>query len=355
MKRYFVSVVAVAVLLSLALPAAAQGLQNVELHGYLENRFYANPNTSARFIAFRISLSAVAQVGKDGTAYTEVYFHPNTNSSVYLESAYLDLPLSEGRIRIGKGRQLNFGLTPAYGNRKLIQYGILAETFTMDRIQGFQYAYKKGAFDFGASLFTDLRVGQRLAGNFPGGGAVTVPYFADRDIVGSASGELAGSVKVGVTTPCFQAHVSGQTGGLRQNDADFIGWPYGFAPGANTNRDHNQYGVDATYTSGPFIAQGEWYQGNFSFLKVSGFSILAGYQPKDKTRAYVRYAALDNNRAVVPAQPLTWDKQQLTFGVVQPIREGVWVEFQYEKNWESTGGAPNVNNDLLFVEFFTGF
>ena len=345
--------VVAAMMLSLALPVVAQGLQNVELHGYMQNRFYANPKDSARFISFRTSLSAVAQLGKDGTGYAEIYYHPNSaGSAVYMESAYVDLPLAEGRIRIGKGRQLSFGMVPAYGNRKTTLYGSVSELFTADRIQGFQYAYKKGTFNVGASLFTDLRLNMRPLGTFPGGGATVVNHFAERDLQGASSGNLAGSVKVGVSTPCLQAHASASVGKLVPADANLIAGQYGVV---TTNTDHNKYGVDANYASGPFIGQVQWYQGNYSFLKITGYSALVGYQPKDERRFYIRYTALNNNQPANVNQ-LTWDTQQLTVGIVQPIRKGVWAELEYQKNWESTGGgAPQVNNDLLFLEFFTGF
>lgn len=378
MKGISIKVIIAAKLMSLvAIAAWAQGIQNVELHGYMLNRFYANPDSSAEFVTERVSLSAVGQLGADGTAYVEVYFHPWLPSvtaaeqfRTYLESAYVDLPFAKGRIRIGKGRQLNFGLTPSYPNRKTTQYGILSETFTQDRIQGFQYAYKKGDFDFGASLYTDQSIGTRGIGDFPGAEAVkVVQHFVDKDTPSDISGELAGSVRLGITTPCLQAHISGAVGKFRQSDADTIAAPYGIAAGVNTDTDHNKYGVDVVYSNGPFVAQAEWYRGNFSFLGITGYSVLVGYQPKDSRRVYLRYAALNNNRTPIDNPPLvppyvnsagqrtfierrTWDTQQLTLGIVQPIRKGVWAEFQYEKNMERPGSA---DNDLLFVEFFTGF
>lgn len=348
--------------------AFAQAVQDIELHGYMLNRFYANPDSTARFAMERVSLSAVGKLGQDGTAYIEVYYHPwltdrvlgtapnqftAEQGRVYMESAYVDLPWAGGRIRIGKGRHLAFGMTPSYPNRKTTQYGILSETFTQDRIQGFQYVYKKDALDFAASLTTDLRIGSRSAGEFPGvESSKVVRHFCERDDNANLSGRLAGSVKLGVSKPNVQAHISGAVGKLVQADADFIGGQYGFSAGANTNRDHNKWGADVIYNWGPYVAQSEWYQGNFSFLKVTGYNVLVGYQPKEGRKAYLRWAALNNDRPTNPERPLTWDIQQFTVGIVQPIRKGVWAEFQYEKNKEKGG---SVDNDLLFVEFFTGF
>jgi hypothetical protein len=72
-------------------------------------------------------------------------------------------------------------------------------------------------------------------------------------------------------------------------------------------------------------------------------------------RAYLRYSTLDNDRAPL-ANQLTWDNQQWLFALVQPISKGIWAELNYEKNSSSTGGgAADPNNDVLFIELFTGF
>ncbi len=344
----------------------AQGMQNVELHGYMLNRFYTGTEASSRFVMERLSLSAVAQLGKDGQAYAEIYFHPwltnkvlpdNTTAEqyrTYLESAYVDLPMGSGRIRVGKGRQLNFGMTPSYPNRKTTQYGIVSETFTQDRIIGAQFCYNKGTFDGGLTLFNDQPVGKRKIGDYAGATATTVvEHFVDKDVPSDITGKLAIAAKIGVTNPCWKAHISGCSGKLRQTDANMIAGVYGTS---TNNLDHNKYGVDAMYTwaQGKCVAQAEWYQGNFSFLKITGFSGLIGYQPKDKTRTYVRYALLNNNQEP-NNNSLTWDTKQWTIGVVQPIRKGVWAELQYERNLESTGGYTARKNDLIFLEIFSGF
>lgn len=348
-------------------------LAQVEVHGYMLNRFYANPDASARFVTERISLSTAAKLGTDGQAYFEVYFHPWITDAVvpagyggtnvtaewartYVESAYLDLPLGSGRIRIGKGRQLNFGMTPSYPNRKTSQYGIIAETFTQDRIQGFQYSMKKGPWDGGVTLFSDQDVDTRSIGDFAGATQV-VKHLVDKDLPGRISGRLALTGKIGVNTPCFQMHASACTGKLSPAQVSTVTNAFGYAPAA-PNTDHDKFGFDAIYSSGPFVAQSEWYTGKFSYNKVSGYNVLIGYQPKDSRRVYVRWAALDNSWGpnTDPKQTASWSTQQFTLGIVQPIRKGVWLEMNWEKNMESPpAGVSEVNNDLLMFEFFSGF
>ncbi len=371
MRRFWATGILVALLLSFAAGSVlAQAVQNVELHGYMQNRFYMNPDASARFVVDRVSLSAIGKMGDDGNAYVEVYLHPWLPAATqaeqfrtYLESAYVDLPLAAGRIRVGKGRMLNFGLTPSYPNRKTSQYGIIAETFTQDRIVGAQYAVKRGTFDFGTTVYTDESIGTRSIGEFAGATQV-VRHVVDKDVPASISGKLAVSAKIGWTAPKYQVHFSGAVGKLNQNDLNNVLNAATAFNVANTNRDHSKYGVDAVYATGPFVAQFELYKGTWSFLDITGWQALVGYQPKDQIRFYVRYSALNNDypNAVngtavnLVNNQLAWDTQQFTVGLVKPIRKGVWLEFNYEKNMEDpTGGSANVDNDLFFAELFTGF
>ncbi len=352
---------------------AASGLCQappVELHGYMLNRMYTNPSMSGRFVQERVSLSATGKLGEDATGYVELYFHHWAPTPTYLESAYVDLPLGPGRIRIGKGRQINFGLTPGYPNRKTTQYGILSETFTMDRIQGFQWTFKSGSVDGGVSLFNDQNLGTRGVGYCPGAvaGVDFQNHICDRDVGTANSGRMAASAKIGVTRPGFQFHVSGCVGGLNPSQLAPVD-PFVPAGTANTNTDHNKFGLDFAWSpskkvddrveTSPFFIQGEWYTGKFSLLGISGYQIMVGWQPKDKPRYVLKWAALENDKGQqdgLAPNPLTWDVQQLTLGYVYPIRKGVWMEINYEKNMTSNpAGTTAPKTDMLIWEFFTGF
>lgn len=360
MKRYLIGAIVVSLLLGFAVCAMAQ-LQNVELHGYMQARLYAPQAGNAREAIDRVSLSAKGNISETITGYAEVYFHPCIPAvepaeqyRTYLESAYVDMPLGSGRIRIGKGRQLNFGLTPSYPNRKTSQYGIVPETFTQDRIVGFQYSHKSGAFDGGVSLYTDTSLNTRSIGDFPGATAAdVVKHLVDKDVPADISGEIAGSIRFGVTRPCWQVHLSGALGSLSQANIDALNTTYPGLLDAN-NDDHNKWGIDAAWAKGAFVAQGEYYSGNFGSIGIDGYNLLVGYTNKKLQRFYIRYNALNNSIAPTANQP-SWDTQQWIFAIVQPIAKGVWLELDYEKNsvGASTGAVPD--NDLLFLECFTGF
>ncbi|MCE5322925.1 hypothetical protein LLG46_06380 [bacterium] len=365
MKKYLIGAILIGLLLSLAIGAGAQ-LQNVELHGYAQNRFYAPESGNARMTVDRVSLSAKGNISEAITGYLEVYFHQwmpndvlpdNTTAEqyrTYLESAYVDMPLGLGRVRVGKGRQLNFGITPSYPNRKTSQYGIVPETFTQDRIVGIQYTQKTGLFDGGVTLYEDTSLGTRSIGEYPGVlAADVVKHFVDKDIPSDISGELAGSIRLGISKPCFQAHVSGALGKLNTTDTATMYTAYSLPAG--TDDTHNKYGLDASYAHGNFVAQGEYYIGNYSFLKITGYNLLVGYTNKKLQRMYVRYNALNNDQTPT-ADQRTWDNQQWIFAFVQPIAKGVWAELEYEKNSANPGGGgKDPGNDLLFLELFTGF
>ncbi|MCE5314664.1 MAG: hypothetical protein ABFD49_10350 [Armatimonadota bacterium] len=362
MKRYLIGVILVSLLMSMAaVSATAQAIQNVELHGYMQNRFYAPESGNMRIVAERISISARATVNETSTAYVEIYHHPYITAAepaeqyrTYVESAYYDMPLGAGRLRFGKGRQLNFGIVPTATNRKTTQYGIVPETFTKDRIVGAQYTRKSGIFDGGISLYTDTSLGTSNIGDYPSVDAAdVVKHYVDKDIPSNLSGEMAASIRFGISKPCFQAHISGATGQLNETDIATLNGVYGLA---STDDAHNKYGADATYAHGNFVAQAEYYVGNFSFLKITGYNLLVGYTLPKQQRITLRYNALDNDRAAVAGQTQTYDTQQWILGFVQPIAKNVWAEFQYEKNSADVpAGSPEPSNDLLFVELFTGF
>ena len=225
---------------------------------------------------------------------------------------------------------------------------------------------------------TDNRLETRLIGETPESIEdlvhYTIQHFAMRDDSAENSGRLAGTMRVGVSTPCYQVHLSGLVGGLTQTDANFVATQYGTT---TTKQTHYQYGLDGVASHGPYVFQTEIYKGQFSILPITGYSVLGGFQPggEKSRRYYLRYSAINNGLSPTTGPEefdltpltapgnfnpaLTWNVQQLTFGLIQPIARGVWAELEYEHTKSPPTGANPLyvpgNADMLFVEFFTGF
>lgn len=354
MRKGTILCVVMAMVAIFVLSACAYAQAKVDVHGFMQQRFYANPSSSMRIATERISIRTDAEIDSLGKACLELYYHPSAGTPLYIESAFVDMPFANGTLRVGKGRQMNFGITPSYGNRKTSQYGSFSETFTQDRIQGLQYMFKGENTEGGLSLYSGMRMGERKIGSFPGAtDDDQIAHICEKEDGAAVAGKLHVSGKYGLVNPNWKAHVSFATGVMPLTDARKIADKY---PGVVTTQTKmNKYGVDAMYTKDAFIASAEFYKGEYSFVEITGLSLLVGWQPKGETKFYVKYNDLDNDRPA-NANEWTWDTSQWILGVVQPITKNIWLEAQYEKNSESPGaGVGSVKNDLIFLELFAGF
>ncbi|NLC56474.1 MAG: hypothetical protein GX774_06540 [Armatimonadetes bacterium] len=365
-----------AALLGLGTPAASAAADKptVEVHAYMQNRGYLAAGANPTFRAERISVSTQAALPHDSSGYIELYYHPwATASGLYLESAYYDTPLGPGRLRVGKGRRLTFGITPSYGNRRTSNYGVVAEAFTQDRIQGVQYLLQRGALDAGLSVQTAFRLGTRALGEIPGDAAYNaahaVPHLSLRDLPGELSSKPQVSARLGGRwgdgPNGLRAGFSGSWGGLDGRDLANLrtsaptnpltpGGTPALLPASTTRAGQWQLGPDFTYRhpSG-LLAQGELFFAEVSALGFAGGYLLGGYEAPSGWRFYARYGLQEMHTART-ANPLSWDTRQFSLSVVQPLRQGLWLQYEYERNSERTHG-PKVNNDLFFAELFTGF
>lgn len=377
----------------------------ISVHGYMLNRIYSAPGTSPEYRAERISVSTIAVLPNASTAYVELYYHPWAptpfgTSGIYLESAYYDAPLGGhaqgstlgeyGNLRVGKGRRLTFGITPAYPNRKTTNYGIVSEAFTQDRIQGVQYYYVHDYVDSGITVQTGYRLGVRQIGEIPGdtprNATHQVPHLAFRDPQsGSGVPDTRQNQKLGIAARLggvwpvvgLRGGISGYLGTLDNQDLVNLttsapgnvlspvnplnpgaGPTPALLPAGTTSHKMNVLGLDLSYKNQPtgIVAQGEWYSAKVSTLPYKAWNALVGWEADgmNSWRAYVRYGRQDMGIART-ANPLTWDTEQWSLSFVQPLYKNVWLQYEAEINNEQSNTGAHVKNNLYFVELFSGF
>ncbi|MGQ9524838.1 MAG: hypothetical protein ACUVTZ_08365 [Armatimonadota bacterium] len=369
----------IATVLLLAVPAvmvlaAEGGTPAVQVHGYMQNRVYFGPGATPEFRSERISVSASAALPEDSTAYVELYYHPWAPASgLYLESAYYETPLGAGKIRIGKGRRITFGITPAYPNRRTSNYGLVSEAFTQDRIQGVQYTIQKDALDAAIGIHTGYRLGVRQIGEIPGDSIrnlkYSVPHLCFRDPAsGGGTPDSRQSSKLDISARLggrwengLKAGISALVGRLDDGDLQNLrtdknvlapGTSPPLLPGA-TSKTKRVLAFDYTYKHPEgLVTQGEFYAGKVSSLKYNAWNFLVGWEPPVGWKFFVRYAQQNMGSAANPANPLSWDTRQLSISAVQPLRKGLWMQYEMEINTEKPG---SVKNNIFFVELFSGF
>jgi hypothetical protein len=399
-----------------AYAAEQQGPPAVEVHGWMLTRYYVNTVVDATWDSLgrvtnkqeesavkteRISLSGLARLANGKTAYAEIYIHPwlmNFNpepgsslapvkvatepSAVYLESLYLDIPAGPGaKFRIGKGRNLAFGIVPSYGNRKTSNYSPLAEMYTMDRVLGIQYVQTHGKDSLAFAILNSPRPGTRSIGQAADLqldrntlSRTTVSHLADRDVTADRSGELEFSTRLGRQMGPMNVGISGRTGSMDKTDAAYLASKFSTYNG--TNRTLTRYGLDATYNAMPFYGTFEYYAGSTGDIHHSGWAVLLGAEPSKQCTGiwremsgackglFVRYGALDIDAPAMAdvKKSITWDTKQLAVSYVYPLRMKrytslpKWLQFEYERNREEApAGLEEIPDNLFFVELFSAF
>ncbi len=345
-------------------PLTSSGVEAADIvwHGYTLNRIYQPQGGPTRFRTDRISLSAAAQIDPKLSAYVEVYYHPFVPAAgpaepyrIYLESAYTDIKMNPGTLRVGKGRRMAFAITPSYPNRKTTNYGIFSEAFTQDRAQGIQYFVDSKHYEAGVAVVTGMRIGNRAIGDVTLDGTNLVKNLADRDVPHDINETLQIEGKYGlILKNGAKFGITGAFGHLDQSDLDFLNAE--FKSNTHTSKTHDRYGVYAVWPSGNYVLQGQYMLAETSDIDHSGWEITAGYQPKGmKPKFFARYAGVDMDVAPTSNQ-YTWDKRQISLSVVKPLRPSVWLQLEHERNMEDPGcGAEDVRDDITLLELFTGF
>ena len=71
---------------------------------------------------------------------------------------------------------------------------------------------------------------------------------------------------------------------------------------------------------------------------------------------FARYSKQDMPASRLSANEFSWDTKQVSLSIVQPLRKGLWLQWEYEINSEKPPvGVDTKKDNLFFVELFTGF
>ncbi|RKY05483.1 hypothetical protein DRP77_00815 [Candidatus Poribacteria bacterium] len=362
-------------------------------------RFYV-PLREEEISTFRMERLIVMTRGsyKDAADYTvAIYYHPWVpliSGNLYLESAYFvlkklpgigKLPCN-GRIWVGRGRRINFGVTPTYSNRKTSEYGIVSDMFTHDRVQGIQLSFSRKPLFWGISVYNGYKLGVRRAG--------PVSFLADRgldllnwgndidkgkEICGKAGLRLNGKLEAGVSASFAKLFDDGRelTDPEKNDEVTLVMGLLGMREvnaetgevevSGELERDYKaRLGLDATLTPevksdiAPSLLRCELYYGISGDLNHVGWQALMGIKVKPiRMDLYTRIGQilldLEENRRN-PANTMTWNLTQICVSSVFAIHKGLTLRVEFEKNLENPPeGAEEVDNDRLFFETLMAF
>jgi len=367
-----------AVVLMLA-AAAASAAAKVDIHGFMLNRFYVKPG-EAHFEAERIGLQVSSQLTEDVKPLIEWYYHYwAPTDKLWLESAYVDFTTRKvfqgGTLRVGRGRNNTFEITPSYGNRKISEYGLFSETFTLDRVDGIQYFKpEKDGWWWGLAVFNGYALGSRPTMDIHVTEHKANPHLTDRENVTRDTLEYSAKVSKQII-PELTVGLSARGGRLAPSDVQFLQTNFNRTWSSRTKW---RVGPDIVYRNKPWIANAELLFAKSGQLDYDGWEVLVGYEPLNPAaiKGYVRYGQVNMDLSAAELNPslgglvpgdagfpaarllsdqLTADHRQWMFSVVQPIRPGVWVQVEYLINTENTvsPGVSIPENDAAFVELDT--
>jgi hypothetical protein len=361
-KRALIIGIASLLLLGMATAAIAQ----VQVHGFLLARtIMTNTNYSARID--RYGLRILQKVDDEFDLLTEVYIHPSeadARARVYMESAFLNWHLKnrlpwDFNVRIGKGRNLCYGIAPSYANRRTSDYTLYSEAFTQLRVTGFQTFSNFGNAQLAIAIINPYTQSSRQLPDFylANSNKIDIP-ICDRDNdTGAIRNRVGISGRLGYKTTLLNVGASGY---MSQTGPDKVG-------GVKQKNAINRFGLDGEVKlENGLMAQGQFTMATTSWdmdkngvreteLSHNGGEVLVGWENWTTYKAglYARYGMLTYDDTL---QGLN----QIMVSGVYKIRPNIHLRLETLINGEQTGSIKKglnkgqklskCKNDVLFFE-----
>jgi hypothetical protein len=335
----------------------------VQIHGFLLARTIVTNNQYSERID-RFGFQFAQKLDDEFDWVVETYIHPTETvaaSRLYMETANLNWHLNgklpwDFTVRIGKGRNYTYGITPNYKNRRTTDYTLYSEAFTQMRVVGFQTFsnFANNKIQLGLSLINPYSLKSRPVPDFPLGNSINIP-ICDRDTDMSAiqrvgiSGRLGYKDKVAV----LGALNIGASIYVSQTGSDKS------ATGVKQKNSINRMGLDAefvrdcglmaqaqfTLAQTPCDLDGNAANGTEKLLSHNGGEVLVGYE-KVNYGLYARYGMLAYDKKFQ-------DLNQIMVSAVYKIRPTVHLRLEALINGEKEDAAKGwkkVDNDVLMFE-----
>jgi hypothetical protein len=371
LKKLAAAAVLAAVVLGTA-PITASA-DPVQVHGFLLARTIVTQSQYSERID-RYGFQFAQKLDDEFDWVVETYIHSgeaDARSRLYLESAYLNWHMGsklpwDFNVRIGKGRNFTYGITPSYSSRRTTDYSLYSEAFTQVRVTGFQtfsnFADNKvqlavavlNPYTWKSRPVPDFPLDPNYtAGNPTGLGFINIP-ICDRDDDQSYTKRAAVSARLGYKDKIGDiAFNVGADGYATQNGPDKT-------PGGIKQKNSvNRFGLDAeiksdmglmaqaqfTMAQSPYDLDKNAANGTEKLLNHNGGEALVGYE-KDKCGLYARYGMLTYDDKLQ-------DLNQVMLSAVYKIRPTVHLRLEGLINGEKENAAKGwkkINNDVLMFE-----
>ena len=346
---------------------------HIKLNGYVRSRWWTGDNSDNSFDVTEIALQLRYDVSENISGEFHLWYHPSGNGAgteyanwagptTFFESAFaefrnLNIGPVNGKLIIGKARNLAFGIVPggSYAGRVTSDYALFHTSINISRITGIQYltAYKN--FNWNFAIFNGYgygtgRYGARNAGIFQLGVGQkntddnSSKAYSTRLFYTFNRNELYDSLIIGA---------SYLTQDLSSSDLTNINTIMDRT--GNYDSNDQKIAFDFALDKGPFMLKAEYAYGETAEIDAHYWYVMPGFLLSKVSKIpldfFIRYSAANYDETRTVAGSGAWDKSQWTPLMVWTIHPRAKLFFEYYFNGEDApSGARTARNDYGFLE-----
>ncbi len=366
---------------------------HLKLNGYVRSRWWEGDHEQNSFDVTEIAFNLRYDVSENISGEFHIWWHPSGNmagrseyanysnwagDTTFIEAAFaefrnLNIGPVEGKLIVGKTRNMAFGITPAgsYDGRVTSDYSLFSESNNISRITGIQYLTKWQNWKWNFAAFNGYAIAGDAGrfGSRPAGtrmlriGQMDLDdndnkAYSTRLAYAFPKQNLIDKLEIGATY--FTQKLSnndlnnfnsimGRNAGMQGN---FFGNP-------SHSRSDRRMGMDAAWDYGPYAVKAEYLRGSVSDVSCDWWYAMAGYKiPKLRVDLWLRYSQANYQQKTIRDIKASgaWDKDQWTPLVVYHLHPMADLYFEYYFNdTDSPSNAHKLKNNYGFVELIVKY